>query len=180
MRIKACESVLLVVDIQERLLPAIDGGEAVLANAGWLADAATLIGVPTIVSEQYPRGIGPTEADLRRRLAGAAIVEKIHFSAVSEGRLFAAPGGDRRQWVVAGTEAHVCVLQTVLDLLAAGREVYIVDDATGSRRARDKALALERMRQEGARIVSREMVVFEWLERADTARFREALARFLR
>ncbi|HAS86036.1 MAG TPA: hydrolase, partial [Candidatus Competibacteraceae bacterium] len=81
---------------------------------------------------------------------------------------------------VVGTEAHVCVQQTVLDLLAIGRQVFVVDDAVGSRRSRDKELALQRMQQNGAEIVSREMVVFEWLEQANTPVFRDVLKRFIR
>ncbi|PYB25045.1 isochorismatase family protein, partial [Pseudomonas aeruginosa] len=94
--------------------------------------------------------------------------------------LLRAPGGDRRQFVVCGSEAHVCVLQTVLDLLGRGREVFVVEEAIGSRRPSDKALAVERMRQAGAMIVSREMVAFEWMERAGSDRFREISRNFIR
>lgn len=191
-------STLLVIDIQERLQPAIDQGEAVLANAQWLLRVAQRIGVPVICTEQYPRGIGPTVPALRQLLPDSAVVEKIHFSAVAEcagglagqggegaagddgGGIFAAPGGDRRQFVVVGTESHVCVLQTVLDLLAAGRRVFVVNEAVGSRRASDKALALERMRRHGADIVSREMVAFEWLQRAGTDLFRSVSREFIK
>lgn len=180
MRIKPSESLLLVVDLQARLLPAIDDGEAVLANAAWLVDVAQAIGIPVLATEQYPQGLGQTEPGLRARFPEGSIVEKTHFSAVTEGRLLQAGAADRRQWVVVGTEAHVCVQQTVLDLLATGREVLVVDEAVGSRRARDKALALQRMQQNGAEIVSREMVAFEWLERANTPVFRDVLQRFIR
>ncbi|MBF2899746.1 isochorismatase family protein, partial [Pseudomonas aeruginosa] len=87
---------------------------------------------------------------------------------------------DRRQFVVCGSEAHVCVLQTVLDLLGRGREVFVVEEAIGSRRPSDKALAVERMRQAGAMIVSREMVAFEWMGRAGSDRFREISRNFIR
>lgn len=180
MRIKPDESLLLVVDLQARLLPAIDAGDSVLAHAAWTVDVAQTLGIPVIATEHCPQRIGPTEAGLRSRFAAGAVLEKTHFSAVSEGRLLAMADAGRQQWVVVGTEAHVCVQQTVLDLLAAGRAVYVVDEAVGSRRARDKELALQRMRQNGAAIVSREMVAFEWLERADTALFRDVLKRFIR
>jgi nicotinamidase-related amidase len=180
MRIKASESLLLVVDLQARLLPAIDDGEAVLANATWVVDVAQAIGVPVLATEQYPQGLGQTEAGLRARLRTAAIIEKTHFSAVTEGDLLAAADAGRRQWIVVGTEAHVCVQQTVLDLLAAGREVFVVDEAIGSRRPRDKALALQRMQKNGAEIVSREMIAFEWLEQSNTPVFRDVLKRFIR
>lgn len=180
MRIHALQSVLLVIDLQGRLLPAIEGGAAVLANAIWMVDVARALDVPVLATEQYPQGLGLTDADLRARLSDDAIIGKTHFSAVSEGALLASAHAVRKQWVVVGTEAHVCVLQTVLDLLAAGREVFVVDDAVGSRRARDRDRALQRMEKNGAEIVTREMVAFEWLGQADTPVFRDVLKRFLR
>jgi nicotinamidase-related amidase len=165
------ESVLLLIDLQERLYPAIDGNEALLGHCRSLAEAATRLAVPVLLTEQYPKGLGPTLPALREVCAGATVVEKLHFSGVAEGQLLPAAGG-RRQFVVGGTEAHVCVLQTVLDLIAPDREVFVVAEAVGSRRASDRALAIERMRQAGAVIVSREMVAFEWLQRAGTELFR--------
>ncbi|WP_206047215.1 isochorismatase family protein [Noviherbaspirillum denitrificans] len=180
MRINVVESVVLVVDLQQRLLPVINGGDAVLAEAMWIVDVAQAIHVPVLATEHCPRNIGLTDPVLRSRLPADCIVEKTHFSAVTEGTLLQAPGADRRQWIVVGTEAHVCVLQTVLDLLSAGRKVFIVDEAVGSRRPRDKELALHRMQQNGAEIVSREMVAFEWLECAENPAFRDVLRRFIR
>lgn len=179
-RILAEHSVFLVVDIQGRLLPAIADGEAVLAHTRWLAEIARAAGIPCLLTEQYPAGLGPTEASLAAALGDAPCIEKIHFSAVSEGKLLAAPGGERQHWVVTGTEAHVCVQQTVLDLLTAGRHVHVVEEGVGSRQPRDKALALQRMAAHGAAIVSREMVAFEWLARADTPLFRQLLASHIR
>lgn len=180
MRIQAQDSVLLVVDIQTRLLPAIHEGESVLSNATWLVDVAQTLKIPVLATEQYPQGLGLTEANLRLRFPPTAILEKIHFSAVSEGVLLQHPQAQHRQWIVIGTEAHVCVQQTVLDLLAQGLDVFVVEEAVGSRKPEDKALALERMRRNGADIVSREMVAFEWLGQANTPEFREVLKRFLR
>lgn len=180
MRIKASESVLLIIDLQGRLLPAIDGGEAVLSEATWLVDVAQALGVPVLATEHCPQRIGLTEQGLRAKLPPDCIVEKTHFSAISEGALLQVAAASRSQWVIAGTEAHVCVLQTVLDLLAIGHSVFVVDEAVGSRRSRDKELALRRMQQNGAEIVSREMVAFEWLECADAPMFREVLRRFIR
>lgn len=180
MPIQAAQSVLLVVDIQSALLPAIDGGESVLAHTAWLLDVAQTIGVPSLATEHCPGRIGVTDTRLRQRFAADAIVGKEHFSALREGALLKAPHAERQQWIVTGMETHVCVLQTVLDLRAAGREVFVVDEAVGSRRPRDKELALQRMQQHGAEIVSREMVAFEWLERANTPLFRDVLKRFIR
>jgi nicotinamidase-related amidase len=180
MLIHSERSVLLLVDLQERLYPVIHEGAQVLDHSLWLTRAAQRLGVPVICTEQYPQGLGATLPALRALLPDSAVVEKIHFSAVSEGGVFAAPGGERAQFVVAGTETHVCVLQTVLDLLDAGRRVFVVDEAVGSRRPSDKALALERMRRHGADIVSREMVAFEWLRRAGTDFFRQVSREFIR
>jgi nicotinamidase-related amidase len=180
MRIKASESVLLLVDLQGRLLPAIAEGESVLSHATWLVDVAQTLGVPVLATEHCPQRIGLTDQALRSKLPPDCIVEKTHFSGVTEGSLLQATAGDRQQWIVAGTEAHVCVLQTVLDLLAIGRSVFVVDEAVGSRRPHDKELALRRMQQNGAEIVSREMVGFEWLESADAPMFRDVHRRFIR
>lgn len=168
MLIRAATSTLLVVDIQERLLPAIDDGPALVEYSQWLLRVARALDVPVLASEQYSKGLGPTVAALRDELEPTQILEKLDFSA------------DRRQFVVCGSEAHVCVLQTVLDLLGRGREVFVVEEAIGSRRPSDKALAVERMRQAGAMIVSREMVAFEWMERAGSDRFREISRNFIR
>ena len=180
MRIRKSESILLVIDLQDRLLPAVEGGEAVLASTATLVDVAHLVEVPVVATEQYPRGLGPTVPALRERLAQDPIVDKLDFSALSDGRLLALPQSARRQWIVAGAETHVCVQQTVFDLLEAGRQVFVVDDAVGSRRPRDKELALQRMQRNGAEIVTREMVLFEWLERAGTPLFKEISKQFIR
>lgn len=180
MLMRASESTLLLIDLQERLMPAIDGAEAVAGHAAWLVRLAQRLRVPVIATEQYPRGLGPTVAPLRELLAAGSVREKIHFSASAGAGLFDLPGGERRQFVVAGAETHVCVLQTVLGLIEAGREVFVVDEALGSRRARDKALGLARMERAGALVVSREMVAFEWLEQAGTELFREISRDFIR
>ncbi|MGE4406535.1 hydrolase [Pseudomonas sp.] len=180
MRIKATESTLLVVDIQERLFPAILDGAAMAEHTAWLQQVARQVGVPVLLTEQYSKGLGLTVAPLREGVDEAAILEKLHFSAAGDGELFKRPGGERRQFVICGCETHVCVLQTVLDLLARDHEVFVVEEAVGSRRASDKALALARMRQAGAVIVSREMVAFEWMERAGTELFKRISREFIR
>jgi nicotinamidase-related amidase len=180
MRIKASESVVLIVDLQDRLLRAINERNAVLAEVTWLVEVAQTMDVPVLATEHCPRRIGLTDQELRSRLPMDCIIEKTHFSALAEGALLETAAAKRPQWIVVGTEAHVCVQQTVLDLLGMGREVFVVEEAIGSRRPRDKELALGRMRQNGAEIVSREMVAFEWLENADHPLFREVLRRFIR
>jgi nicotinamidase-related amidase len=174
------QSVLLVVDIQERLLPHIHEGYAVLDNAVWLVKVAQRLGVPVMLTEQYPKGIGPTVAILRELISPESIGEKTHFSCVAAKCLDGLPGSERSQVVVAGTESHVCVLQTVLDLLGRGKTVYVVAEAVGSRRPSDKEFALARMRDRGAHVVTREMVAFEWLKQAGTDEFRQISREFLR
>lgn len=180
MRINRLDSLLLVIDLQARLLPAIDDGEAVLAQATWLVDVAQTIGIPVLATEQYTKGLGLTEAGLRARLPTGAILEKSHFSAVAAGILQQAKEAERQQWIVVGVETHVCVLQTVLELLECERRVFVVEEAVGSRRTQDKTMALQRMRQNGAEIVTREMVAFEWLGQANTPLFRNVQKRFIR
>ncbi len=150
MLLSARRSILLVVDVQERLAPAIDGGEAATARAGIMVLAARRLGVPVLASEQYPRGLGPTVPALRTLLEPGEVVEKIHFSLAHEpGFVERIRGLDRPQVVVCGMEAHVCVLQSALGLLAAGFEVYLAADATGSRLPENRRIALDRMRAEG-------------------------------
>jgi nicotinamidase-related amidase len=174
-------SCLLVVDFQERLMPAIHDADRTVANGAWLIQIAQRLEAPVLASEQYPKGLGHTVAAIRKLLPTEAFMEKLHFSCAAERdcmRRIDALG--REQIVVIGAEAHVCVLQTVLDLRAVGKEVYLVADAVSSRSPRDVELALERMRAEGVRVVSREMVAFEWLHQAGTDRFREISREFLR
>jgi nicotinamidase-related amidase len=180
MRIRAQTSCLLIIDIQERLFPAIDQHAELAANALWLQQVAQRIGVPVLLTEQYSKGLGPTIASLRAGHVPEAIVEKLHFSAVSEGELLQRHGAERQQFIVCGSEAHVCVLQTVLDLLEQGRTVFVVAEAVGSRQPSDKLLALQRMQQAGAVIVSREMVAFEWLGQAGSELFRSISREFIR
>jgi nicotinamidase-related amidase len=117
---------------------------------------------------------------VRELLPADAIFEKVCFSCVADGVLAQRPIYGREQWVIVGTEAHVCVLQTALDLAAAGKRVFVAADAVGSRDPRNRDLALARMGQQGAQIVSREMVAFEWLRRAGSERFREINRDFIR
>lgn len=165
-------SALLLVDFQGRLMPAIAEGEARVAQAVKLAAAARLLGVPVLLTEQNPRGLGGTDA----RLAEAGpVLEKMTFDA-TRAPGFAAALPDRPVLVVAGCEAHVCVLQTVLGLRAMGRAVAVVADAVGSRLPASRDLALSRMAAAGVQVVSAEMVLFEWLGSAENPRFRDVLA----
>lgn len=180
MLMKTDDSTLLIIDIQSRLLPALQEPERLVESAVWLLQVARYLQVPVICTEQYPRGLGHTVDELRSDLAADEILEKLHFSSAADGNLFQARGGNRRQFIVCGAETHVCVLQTVLQLLDAGREVYVVDEGVSSRHERDRQLALARMSAQGARIVSREMVAFEWMEKAGTESFKHISRNFIR
>ncbi len=180
-RMRRDRSQVLLVDLQERLVPAIDGQAEIVAAAERLAKYAVRLGVPITISEQYPKGLGPTLGAVRAAAGNEAVtLAKVEFSCVANAglaaRLDALKSEGRSQVVVAGVEAHVCVLQTVLDLLGEGFEVFVAADAVGSRRAESKALALARMQGADAVIVDSEMVAFEWLERAGTPEFRDVQA----
>ena len=164
----ATGAVLLLVDFQQRLVPAIHDSDTVVARAVRLAEAAQLLGVPVCATEQYPTGLGPTVAEL----AGYPqnVVAKTSFSGVADPTLLPPAA---REIVVGGVEAHVCVLQTVADLLAGEHRVVVVADAVGSRDPANRDAALERMRAHGAEIVTSEMVLFEWLRDSMHPRFRE-------
>lgn len=172
--IDPARSALLVVDIQERLMPAIHDRETVVANSARLLKAAELLGVPAIATEQYPKGLGHTVDAVP--LNGAEIVEKTEFDVTRNANFARHLPGERPDLVVVGCEAHVCVLQTVLGLLDGKRRVHVVADAIGSRVEANKRAAIERMARHGAEIVTTEMVVFEWLQSADHPRFRETVA----
>ena len=177
MLMTADASVLFVIDIQARLLPAMADPAGVLDRAAFLMRAARRLGVPLVVSEQYPKGIGPTVPELAAIATPAETFEKIHFSCAAEPAIrdqlrLLAP---RRQAVLCGIEAHVCVLQSALGLAAEGWQVAVVADAVGSRRSADREAGLARLAAAGVTIATSEMVGFEWLGRAGTPEFRDLL-----
>lgn len=169
----AARAMLLVIDVQQRLMPAIDAGHDVVAATGRLLAAARLLQVPRLFTEQNPSGLGVTEPSLS--VGSDRVFEKMAFGACAEpGFGDLVPGG--AQVVVCGCEAHVCVLQTVIGLRTLGHPVAVVTDAVGSRRAADRHAGLARMAAAGAQLVTSEMVIFEWLGSARHPRFREAHA----
>jgi nicotinamidase-related amidase len=176
--VSADRSVLVLVDYQQRLLPAIHRGEQVVAQALRLADAARELGIRVIGTEQNPAGLGPNVESLRQRCAST--LAKMHFDACEDGLLETLHGDAHAtpaaEVVIAGCEAHVCLLQTALGLLRAGHRVWVVGTACGSRSPQDHELAMQRLRQAGAVIVSTEMVVFEWLRTCQHPRFKPVLA----
>lgn len=173
MLLSADRSALLVVDIQERLVPAVLDADRVVAKTRILLQAAKTLGIPAFASEQYVKGLGPTVAPVAELLDDGARLEKIAFSCLREPTIAAAlRAAGKDQIVLAGIESHVCVLQTALDLRAAGRDVFVVADAVSSRAASSVDLALTRMTAAGVKTINTEMAVFEWMERAGTPAFR--------
>jgi nicotinamidase-related amidase len=170
-------SCLLVVDLQEKLVPAMAEPAPVLRNAAILMQAAARLRVPVVASEQYPQGLGPTVPELRALAPDDAFIDKTSFSCadvpgiVERLQVFNKPGGN--QVVICGVEAHVCVLQSALGLKRAGFVPFVVADATTSRTPANRNAALKRLGENGVEVVTTEMVIFEWLGRAGTPEFKE-------
>lgn len=169
---------LVLVDWQQRLMPVLHGGAAALDRALQLAEVAQRLHVPVIGTEQNPAGLGPNEPAIRERCTQT--LAKMHFDACADGLLPAlqtATAKPLRDVVLAGCEAHVCLMQTALGLRRAGLHVWVVAEACASRQPNHHALAMQRLREAGAAIVSVEMVAFEWLRSCEDPVFRAVLAR---
>lgn len=166
------DSALLVVDVQERLAPHILDHPRIIWNIRRLIDAARVLGVEVAATEQYPQGLGPTVPALAQRLG--EIPSKLAFSCGQCGDLFQrlADAG-RDKILVSGIETHVCVLQSVLDLLHEGFRVYVAVDAVGSRAEVDCRTALRRAESAGATLTTTEAAMFEWCEVAGTPEFKQ-------
>jgi nicotinamidase-related amidase len=166
------DTALLIVDMQERLLPSIQHGQRVIWNVRRLIDGARILGLDIAATEQYPKGLGPTTPVLAERLG--KIPSKLTFSCgecVAIFRSWAERG--RPKVLVVGVETHVCVQQTVLDLLGDGFRVYVAVDAVGSRFEVDYQTALRRMESAGATLTTTEAALFEWCEVAGTPEFKQ-------
>ena len=171
--LEARTSLLLAVDFQARLMPAINEGAAVTENARRLVAAAEMLDVPMLFTEQNAEKLGGTVPELAPN--PMSVVAKMTFDALrTPGVLERLDKG--RSIVLLGCEAHVCILQTALGLVEQGYRTFVVADAVGSRRAESKESALRRMERRGVEIVTTEMVLFEWLGTAAHPRFREIVA----
>ncbi|WP_297794586.1 isochorismatase family protein [uncultured Marinobacter sp.] len=170
MLMKADQSILILVDLQEKLMPSITHGGDVISQCLTLATIAGLLEVPVMGTEQLPEKLGHSVPDVRELCD--QVVEKYHFDACPDGLIDELPEG-RQQIVIGGCETHVCMMQTALSLVDAGYKVWVVADATGSRNELDRDIALDRLHQSGARIVTVEMVAFEWLRHCKHPRFRD-------
>ncbi|MBS8239241.1 isochorismatase family protein [Marinobacter lipolyticus] len=169
MLMKAEQSILLLVDLQEKLMPAIAHGSEVIHQCLTLATVAGLLEVPVLATEQLPEKLGANVAEIRE-LCDQTIA-KSHFDACPDGLIDALPEG-RQHIVIGGCETHVCMLQTALSLVDAGYKVWVVADATGSRNEFDRDIALDRLSESGARLVTLEMVAFEWMRDSRHPQFR--------
>lgn len=169
-------ALLLVVDFQERLMPKIPVADEVTAQAVRLIRFAKKLELPVIVTEQYPKGLGPTTAAIKKVLAKTKAVEKTAFGCFGDDKFVSAlESSSRRQLLVCGVETHVCVMQTVLEGLLRGYECYVTADAVASRDKFQHALGIKRMAEAGATIVTAEMAMFEILREAGTPEFKRVL-----
>lgn len=176
-------AILAVIDVQERLMAVIHDATEIDANVGRLIRGCRVLGVPVIVTEQYPKGIGPTTPNVREAMFDAGVsepIQKMCFSSFGADEFAdTLSRSGRKQVILCGVEAHVCVFQTCRDLLDAGFEVFIVADATSSRTERNRDLATRRMTSDGARLVTTEMALFEMTVASGTDEFR-AISRLVK
>jgi nicotinamidase-related amidase len=165
-------TILVVIDFQEKLLPAMRGSKTIEFNAGRLLDAADCFDIPVVATEQYPQGLGPTVSKIAKRIT-EPIIEKKEFSAFATTERF---GQLRRQGklnaVICGIESHVCVLQTAFDLMSDGWRTFIAVDAVSSRFKQDRRTAITRLEGAGATLVTTEMTMFEWCRTAEHPEFK--------
>ena len=168
-------SALLVIDVQEKLIPHIPDHPRIVWNIGRLIQAAGVLSVPVVASEQYPQGLGPTVPEIARHLGPTP--SKLSFSAGGCPELLARlrelMASGTHKLLVCGIEAHVCVMQTALDLMADGFDVYVAVDAVGSRYAVDYQTALGRLDSAGATLTTSEAALFEWCQQAGTPQFKQ-------
>lgn len=174
-------SQLVVVDMQSRLAAVMppDAMTEVIKSCSILLQSASMLSVPLMITEQYSKGLGHTMPELSALLTDIQPVEKVTFSCLSEPKLKRQLTGDRSQVILAGMEAHICILQTALDLIVAGKQVFVVEDAVISRKPANKANALARLREAGCIVTNTESLVFEWLAIAEGDAFK-ALAKLIR
>ncbi len=174
MKLDRERTALVVVDVQEAFRPAVNGFADVASNVATLVQGANVLGVPTLVTEQYPKGLGATVPEVAEHLDGVSPIEKVCFSAAdSEQFASGLSASGRDQVLLCGIESHVCVNQTADDLLGQGLVVHVAQDAVASRTEENRALGLHKMERAGAVVTSVEMALFELLRAAGTPEFKE-------
>ena len=171
--IKNEEALLLIIDVQDKLVSMLDD-ENVKKDSIKLAKTASILNIPTVITEQYPKGLGSTIEEIKEVLPNAEYIEKTTFSAFKEDDVKKLLS--QKQVIIFGIETHICVLQTAMDLLNEGYEVFLVQNACGSRNEENKQVALRRLIQAGVQIVTTEMVIFELLESSKHPNFKEVQA----
>lgn len=171
------ESIFVVIDVQEKLVNMLEK-DIVVKKTATIAKAAKIMGIPTIVTEQYPKGLGSTVDVVKENLGETtAIIEKSSFSAIKEESFLAKlKSYNKKQVVICGIEAHICVHQTTADLIKEGYEVYVAKDATASRNKYEFKQGIERMRDNGAKVSCVEIILFEWLRSSKDPAFKEVQA----
>jgi len=180
MRISRDRCAGLVIDIQERLFPHMEGKDELLRKCMILIEGLKILEVPLYLTEQYPKGLGPTLEVISDAIGPVAAIEKATFSCCDEpGYLSALKNSGRKTLIVCGIEAHVCVLQTVVDLVASGYTPVVVEDCISSRNPGDKRVAIHRMRAEGAVITTCESILFELIRVSGTDEFK-AISRLVK
>jgi nicotinamidase-related amidase len=174
-------SQFVIIDVQSRLATVMpsDAMQAVLKNCSILAQTASLLDVAMIVTEQYPKGLGHTIPELSALMPNIHAVDKTTFSCLAESKFRRQLTRDHSQMILSGMETHICIVQTALDLIDAGKQVFVVEDAVISRNPANKANALARMRDAGCVITNTESVVFEWLGAAESEVFK-AVSKLIR
>jgi len=165
-------TVLVVVDIQEKFNSVIHEMDKVIDNTTKLIKSFQILNIPVIVTEQYPKGLGKTVNKVKDVLENYCPIEKITFDCFGSEE-FVKAVGNKKNIIICGIESHVCVTQTMVGAIKKGFDVYLVKDAISSRKDQDKEIAIERAKQEGAKIVSTEMIIFEVLRRAGTDEFKK-------
>lgn len=182
MLISKTASCLLIIDVQERLTPVMNDPRRVIDGCSTLLKGAGILNVPVIITEQYPKGLGPSIFDIRDAAPQSTVYfEKTSLSAVSqEGFTDCLNSLKKKQVVIAGVEEHICVLQTAVELKELGYDVFVATDASGSRDPKNEEAALARFRQEGIATVRTEMVLFEWLRKAGSPEFKEIQNKLIR
>lgn len=172
---------LLLIDMQERLVPFVTDHKSCIEHCQWILEVAQALHIPIYTSQQYPEKLGATITPLQTLINTENIINKLAFSVYRQPEgLAKIHESGKKQWILMGIETHVCVFQTAMELKGAGHEVFVVEEATQSRNLHDKLLAIERMRQAGIHIISREMAVFEWLRVAGTAEFKNIVQKFIK
>ncbi|HZK54496.1 MAG TPA: isochorismatase family protein [Desulfosporosinus sp.] len=168
------EAVLMVIDIQEKLVPSMkQHAERIIKNTNTMISVAKKLGVPIIVTEQYPKGLGKTVSDVSNHLEEVSTYEKITFSSYTSEVVAALKGLERRKILITGMETHVCVFQTVRDLLAHGYQVFVVGDAVCSRAKGNYLNGLSLMSDMGAVVTNTETVLFDLMKQSGTPEFKE-------